>query len=603
MSLYRRKILDEMSATNLLQKTAYLRFAAEHGECPHCNRRLLVRKTRLREVVILDTGSFLAEETQSYCPGCANIPVFRSEELSRLVAPGAKFGYDVMVHIGRTTFQRYRTAEEIVTELSSHNVRISPSEVRVQARRFVLYLAEAHGESQEALKALLKSQGGYILHLDSTCDGASSHLLSAMDGLSDLVLMSVKIDSEKADEIVPMLKKLKATYGDPLAIVSDMSKAIRAAVKQVFKKLRHYICHFHFLRDIGKDLLEADYKRIRELLRAHGICALLRRRARELRAQMGPEIEAVESLIKDLAQGSLTTADSQAFSAPLAYSMIEWALAGKQQTDGYCFPFDLPLVHFYERLKILSQALALFEAASHTQDDAKKSLVSKLTSDLKSVLDDQVLQASILAIHQKKEVFDQLRQAMRIAQPDGKEGLNDDGENVDMPTIEKNVTAFHEELQQRPDFTKDGPYGKMEAQIKKYWKQLFADPIQVHTPAGTLIIYPNRTNNALERLFRALNRDHRRQTGENAMRRRLDAMLGDTPLVKNLENPIYMEILLDGSATLEERFARIDTRRIRKEMKKARQEAGRTLPGLRKIFSLPKWPLDVASLCIQAKTS
>lgn len=602
MSLYRQKILDEMSATNLLQERAHLRFAPEHRECPRCNHRLLVRKTRAREVVVLDTGPFTAEETQSYCLRCPESPVYRSEELSRLVAPGARFGYDVMVHVGRATFQRYRTAEEIVAELGPRNVPISPSEVRVQARRFVLYLAEAHGESQEALKALLKKQGGYILHLDSTCDGASSHLFSALDGLSDLVLLSVKIDSEKADEIVPILKKLKAIYGEPLAIMSDMSRAICAAVKQVFKKLRHYICHFHFLRDIGKDLLEPDYKKIRELLRAHGICALLRRRARELRAQMSTESEAVESLIKNLAQGSLPAAGSQAFSAPLAYSMIEWTLAGKQQGNGYGFPFDLPLVHFYERLKILSQALALFERAPHAQDDAKSSLAAKLTSDLKSVLDDQDLQAIVAAIHQKREVFDQLRKAMRIAQPDGKEGLNDDGEDIHMLTIEKNVTAFHEQLRLRLDFTDDGPYGNMAAQIKKYWKQLFADPIRVHTPAGSTIIYPNRTNNSLERLFRALNRDHRRQTGENSMRRRLDAMLGHTPLVKNLENPIYMEILLDGSPTLEERFARIDVKLIRNQMKKARQEAGRTLPGLRKIFSLPTWPLDVANLWIQAKT-
>ncbi|MFW6107019.1 MAG: hypothetical protein ACOC8H_02560 [bacterium] len=140
------------------------------------------------------------------------------------------------------------------------------------------------------------------------------------------------------------------------------------------------------------------------------------------------------------------------------------------------------------------------------------------------------------------------------------------------------------------------------AQIEKYWTQLFADPIRIHTPTGIRIICPSRTNNTLERLFRALNRDHRRQTGENSMRRRLDAMLGDTPLVKNLDNPTYLEILLDGSATLEERFARIDPKKIRKKRKKAQQEAGRTRPGLRKIFSLPAWPLDVAKHWAQAKT-
>jgi hypothetical protein len=45
-------------------------------------------------------------------------------------------------------------------------------------------------------------------------------------------------------------------------------------------------------------------------------------------------------------------------------------------------------------------------------------------------------------------------------------------------------------------------------------------------------------------------------------------VLGDTPLVQNLQNPTYMKILLDGSPTIEERFARIDTGKIRMKLKK-----------------------------------
>lgn len=592
-----------MSAPTLFREPAYLRFGPEHSDCPVCGSRLLVRKTRPRDVVLLDVGSIQAQETHMYCPACASHPGFRSKELSRRVAPGATFGYDVMVHIGLATFQRCRTVEELVAELRALHVEISPSEVRVQARRFILYLAQAHEESQRALKALLQKQGGYVLHLDSTCDGASSHLLSAMDGVSELVLLSVKVTSEKSEEIVPMLRRLQAAYGDPLAVVSDLSKAFLVAVKKIFPQGPHLLCHFHFLRDTGKDLLEEDYDRIRRALRTHGISALLHRRTRELRAQMGAEIQAVEPMIRALTQGIWPAAGALELPIAVAYAMLEWTLAGKQQGDGYGFPFDLPLVQFYGRLQVLSQALAHLAQATESQTKAKKSLAWKLSKDLRPVLDDPALHASIQAIHQKKEVFDQLRCALRIAQPGHAQGLNDDGQNTDMPTLEKNVAVFCEDLQRRADFTPDGPYGKMAAQIKKYWTGLFADPIRVHTPHGIIVIYPNRTNNILERLFRALNRDHRRQTGENAMRRRLDTMLGDTPLVKNLQSPVYLEILLDGSPTLEERFARIDIAQIRHASKLARQEAGRTLPGLRKILSLSTWPLDVARLWLQAKVS
>ena len=45
-------------------------------------------------------------------------------------------------------------------------------------------------------------------------------------------------------------------------------------------------------------------------------------------------------------------------------------------------------------------------------------------------------------------------------------------------------------------------------------------------------------------------------------------MLSDTPLVKNLDNKDYMDILLDGKDSLEERFAEIDTKLVREELLK-----------------------------------
>ena len=326
-----------MSPESLLCQTAILNFATEQKDCPNCNSRLLAYKSHSRKVTTLDIGQFIVHEKQCYCRECAKSPVFHSEDLHRLVAPGSKFGYDVMVYIGRAVFQRHRTAEEAAVELAARNVKICNSEIRVQARRFIHYLAQAHKESRRALKELLKRQGGYIIHLDGTCDGSSSHLFSAMDELSDLVLLSVKITSEKKEEIAPILKKLKKNYGVPLAVVSDMGKAICGAINDVFPKIRHYICHFHFLRDIGKDLLEQDYKNIREALRVHGICALLRRRVRELKVKMETPSTTIESLLETIRQNSDIATEGSGFSYSLAYVLIEWTLAGKQQGSGCGF--------------------------------------------------------------------------------------------------------------------------------------------------------------------------------------------------------------------------------------------------------------------------
>ena len=147
---------------------------------------------------------------------------------------------------------------------------------------------------------------------------------------------------------------------------------------------------------------------------------------------------------------------------------------------------------------------------------------------------------------------------MRIAPPSGRHGLNDEGQKGNIRTIEKRVKTFRAWLTRRKDYPQNPAAQKMIAQIDKYWEKLFADPITVETPAGPILIQPQRTNNILEQFFRSLKRANRRRTGNASSSRMLRTILAETPLVRNLENPSYMKILLNGKASLEEVFAEVD---------------------------------------------
>ncbi len=50
------------------------------------------------------------------------------------------------------------------------------------------------------------------------------------------------------------------------------------------------------------------------------------------------------------------------------------------------------------------------------------------------------------AMEEKAKVFDSLREALSIALPEGKKGLNDDGNEEDITTIEKKMTNFRDSL-------------------------------------------------------------------------------------------------------------------------------------------------------------
>ena len=107
-------------------------------------------------------------------------------------------------------------------------------------------------------------------------------LFTGIDELSGVVLENIKIPSEQADAIIPFLAEIRERYGVPLGLVHDMGRGILAAVATVFPGVADFICHFHFLRDIGKDMMDKDYQKVRKGLKKHGIRASLRRKKKRL---------------------------------------------------------------------------------------------------------------------------------------------------------------------------------------------------------------------------------------------------------------------------------------------------------------------------------
>jgi len=191
----------------------------------------------------------------------------------------------------------------------------------------------------------------------------------------------------------------------------------------------------------------------------------------------------------------------------------------------------------------------------------------KLSCKLGKIANDVALKEAVSKIQPKIKVFDKLREAMRIAGKSGKKGLNDDGMDEDISTIEKRVTEFRHWMVEDMKLLKNGDYASFITQLDKYWNKLFADPIKVETPSGKVEIQPQRTNNILEHFFRDFKRDHIKRTGKNAIGKTITAMIAETPLVKNLQNSKYMKIILGNKNSLEEVFAEVDSILVKQMLK------------------------------------
>jgi len=415
------------------------------------------------------TGPFIAHSTVLQCQSCSRI--FKSDILPQMVQKWCNVGYDVLVYVGRALFQRYRTVREVSAELHLNNGNISDSEIGYLGKKFIYYLALCHQRATPKIRESMGYAGGYVLHLDATHEGNAPALMTAMDSLSEIVLGNVKIPSEHSDHIVPFLEKLQRDFDTPRACVHDMGKGICKAVSMVFPGTPDFICHFHFLRDIGKDFLESAYSALRSCLRKHKVSTRLHALAREMKQHLIEHESTSELMAISLMSGELPETTDQ-LSLVFAYSTALWMLNGKSSGDGYGFPFDRPLLVFAERI---------FQAEEHLQDlldcryDSNKIgriFFGKLARIVSGLVNDIECRRILQELHWRCQVFDHLRKAMRIALPDGKKGLNDDGTPESVFSIRFAVQQFRGKLDTNAKWARDKQCRKMDNQIDK-WERSF----------------------------------------------------------------------------------------------------------------------------------
>jgi len=160
-----------MNPKTLFPEITKFPFYPEIKFCTQCAIRLNVLKTRQRTVITINTGSFIAHEIFLYCPQHGEI--HRSADLQRLVPVKGTYGYDVLVHVGKAMYLRTMNDQAIKKDLKSKAINISESEIRYLGQKFIAYLTICHQQSQLKLRLKMAQNGGYILHIDGTCEGDS----------------------------------------------------------------------------------------------------------------------------------------------------------------------------------------------------------------------------------------------------------------------------------------------------------------------------------------------------------------------------------------------------------------------------------------------
>ncbi len=150
-----------------------------------------MQKTCERKLKAIGIGTFIARFSVLYCKRHPQFGVWHPHELDALVAANSNVAYNVIVEIGKLRFMENRQVREIQSILfEQHSIKLSLSEIELLIDKFIFYLAVVHQQSHKLINEQIKSQGGYLLHLDSTCEGDSPKLTSSFDSISGFVLYS-----------------------------------------------------------------------------------------------------------------------------------------------------------------------------------------------------------------------------------------------------------------------------------------------------------------------------------------------------------------------------------------------------------------------------
>ncbi len=152
-------------------------------------------------------------------------------------------GYDIIARVGLARFLECRQCEEVQLELScQYGIEIPVRTISHLAHKFIAYFQVVHQESIQLLRKAMQQRGGYILHIDGTCEDGSRVLFVCLDSLSGQVLESCKISSENAEEVEQVLRKVRQNWGCPLAVVHDLRKSLINAAATVFPENPQFIC-------------------------------------------------------------------------------------------------------------------------------------------------------------------------------------------------------------------------------------------------------------------------------------------------------------------------------------------------------------------------
>lgn len=516
-----------------------------------------VRKTRKRLVTTLNEGLFEAREHLKGCDSISSCVLVGSEKLAQIVPPHQRYSYDMIVHVGLQRYLRGKQRKEIMQKLmETRGIELSEGTVSNICDRFLIMFEMLHLLRAPALRNALG--GAYSLHIDATCDKGKGGLLIGMDGFRGWILSADRITSERADLIQPLVERVVSLFGEPLASVRDLGDAMAGGVRPLRERgIPDLLCHYHFLRAVGENLLDVPYSRLRGILH---LC--------KLRGDM-------RELLNDLRRYSPDVAYEGRFGCGVIrdelLAVVHWVLEGEGKKE-LSFPFSLHHRNFVRRCQNAVKKADSWLPVPRSQSERRA--LRHLGSLVRRPERDPRFSPTLEELDRTFEVFCELRSVLRLNH-DELSRQDQRPEHIIVPayseharlrSIEKDFRAYAEDLR-----TRNGrPIGRRKPSspqqiivryLDKYGEGLFGHPV-VRDEEGTIIGVVKRTNNPPEHFFGQSKQSLRRRVGRANLGSDLQQQPAQAALVRNLRHSDYVRVLCGSLDNLASAFADLRGREL-----------------------------------------
>lgn len=488
------------------------------------------------------------------CALCGRPDAFK--DFSQLVPPRGNYAYDLMVEVGLARFVAHRQDAEIQSDLQQcWGLSLPASSVGLLGHSFLDGLAAVHQAHAPTLRRRLAEDGGYAMHVDGTCEPGTDVLFTALAEPHGWTLDAAKMTTENAADIGRLMRSCVDRFGEPLAVVRDLSTNIQKARRAAIPKARDLICHYHFLENVGEKLCERPHARLTNAMRRLKVRPALRSLRKELVrwSRKGARLSRtrIDRLLAD--PTDLAGLDPVALRRCVAYVLLRWLDDYSADLRGEYFPFDLPSLAFYRRGLQLGKLVSGLVASP---DFPRKELtaLNTMARHLALLRDDAEAVAAAGRLEKAAALFEEFRRVLRLRSQPGEpllrgRGSPETGMGLEgARQVREGLEAWRDHLQKRHAGERDADQRADQAivlrYLQKYERELVGHVIERDGRPPFVVC---RTNNPVEHRFGSHKRGVRRKVGAKKLTRQVQAMRAESLLVCNLADPEYVNLVLGGS--------------------------------------------------------